>query len=222
MRVVVSPDKVVPPEGLWLYLIDTRRALLGGALSEGGNVFAWLRRTFRLPAIAELEAEMLAIAPASHGLTVLPMLAGERSPGWHADAKMTITGLSHHSTPAEIARAALESVAFQLSHIYEQLTLALADQAPQWRLCASGSALLKSALLPQILADTLNCPLELSSNSEASARGVALLALEALGILPDLAQLAPQPQRILQPDVERHAIYSQACERQQRLYDLFF
>lgn len=222
MRVVVSPDEVVPSEGLWLYFIDNRRALLGGALSEGGNVFAWLRNTLQLPAIAELENAMLAIAPASHGLTVLPMLAGERSPGWHADAKMTITGLSLHSTPAEIARAALESVAIQLSRIYEQLTQALAGKVPRWRLCASGSALLKSALLPQILADTLNYPLELSASNEASARGVALLALEALGVLPDLTQLAPEPQRILQPDAGCHAIYSQARERQQCLYDLFF
>src|SRR5256714_3829089 len=52
MRVVVSPD-VVPSTGLWLYLLDKKRGLLGGALSEGGNVFAWLESTLKLPSLAE-------------------------------------------------------------------------------------------------------------------------------------------------------------------------
>src|SRR2546421_2842268 len=42
MRVVVPPEQVIPPMGLWLYLIDARRAVLGGALSEGGNLLTWL------------------------------------------------------------------------------------------------------------------------------------------------------------------------------------
>src|SRR5579875_434253 len=61
IRVVVPPDSVVPPQGLWLYLLDAQRGLLGGALSEGGNLFAWLEQSLRIPKLAEAEAEIAAI-----------------------------------------------------------------------------------------------------------------------------------------------------------------
>ena len=54
IRVIVAPDQVIPPPGLWLYLLDANRALLGGALSEGGNVFAWMEKTLQLPSLKEL------------------------------------------------------------------------------------------------------------------------------------------------------------------------
>ncbi|HEY3281786.1 MAG TPA: gluconokinase, partial [Armatimonadota bacterium] len=91
-----------PPWGLWAYLIDSNRYLYGGALSNGGNLAAWLRDTLRIPWGAELDAKLGALAPDGHGLTVLPFLAGERNPGWHGSARGTITGLSLHTTPAEI------------------------------------------------------------------------------------------------------------------------
>jgi gluconokinase len=72
--------------------------------------------------------------------------------------------------------------------------------------------------LRQILADTLNRPLELSASSEASARGAALLALETLHLLPNLAQLQPATTIIVQPDPARHQIYRKARARQQELY----
>jgi gluconokinase len=220
LRVVVPPEQIEPERGLWLYYVDRRRALLGGALSEGGNILAWLRRTLQLPDLSELDEQLARLEPAAHGLTVLPLLAGERSPGWHTRAGMTISGLTLHSAPIEIARAALEAVVFQLSRVYDLLVRALAVQASAPRLLASGAALLNSPLLCQILADTLNRPLELSEGNEASARGAALLALEALQILPDLAELAPEISTIVQPDPTRHAIYRAARERQQALYDL--
>jgi gluconokinase len=220
MRVVVPPDLEMLQPGLWLYAVDQHRALLGSALSEGGNMLAWLLQTLQLPDLATLDTQLAHLPPAAHGLTILPMLAGERGPGWHASAHMTIAGLTLHTTPAEIARAALEAVVFQLSRIYEQLTHALTSQIAHPRLIANGTALLNSAILPHILADTLNCPLELTEVSEASARGAALLALETLGLLPNLAQLTPNVSTIIQPDPTRHAIYAAARKKQQQLYEL--
>jgi gluconokinase len=220
MRVVVSPTQVTPADGLWLYSVNKERSLLGGALSEGGNIFAWLSQTLNLPDLEILDEQLMQMTPASHGLTILPMLAGERAPGWHLNARMTISGLTLHTTSEEIALASLEAVVFQLSRIYDQLRHALAAQVPQPRLIVNGAALLKSQTLRQILADTLQVPLELSQSSEASARGAALLALETLELLPDLAQLTPDAPVVVQPDPTRYAIYSAARERQQALYDL--
>jgi gluconokinase len=222
MRVVVSPEAVEPEQGLWLYYIDRNRALLGGALSEGGNVLAWLKSTLQVPDLDQLDQQLARMEPAAHGLTVLPQIGGERSPGWHPNAAMTITGVNLHTTPGEIARASLEAVVFQLGEIYDQLTHVLANQVAQPRLIANGGALLKFSLLRQILADTLNRPLEISESSEASARGAALLALETLKIIPDLAKLTPESSRTVQPDSARHTVYSQARERQQALYKLIF
>ncbi|MGH2447121.1 MAG: gluconokinase, partial [Chloroflexota bacterium] len=218
IRVVVPPEQGVLEQGLWLYAVDKRHALLGGALSEGGNLLAWLTNTLQLPSLRELDTQLASMKPAAHGLTILPQLAGERSPGWHSHATMTISGLTLRSTPQEIALAALEAVVFQLSQVYDQLIHALSPHITQPRLIASGGALLNSTLLRHMLADILNRPLELSKNGEASARGAALLALETLGVLPVVAQLAPEISTIVQPDPARHTIYQQARERQQALY----
>lgn len=222
MRVVVSPAQVEPEQGLWLYYIDRKRALLGGALSEGGNMLAWLKDTLQVADLEELDQQLAGMEPAAHGLTVLPQIGGERSPGWHPHAAMTISGITLHTTSTEIVRASLEAVIFQIGQIYDQLMHVLASQAPQPRLIANGGALLKSSLLCQLLADALNRPLELSASSEASARGAALLALEALHILPDLAQLTPETSSTIQPDAARHKIYGKARERQQAFYEMIF
>ena len=55
MRVVIDPDLARMPPGLWLYRVDGRRGLLGGATTEGGNLFGWLRDTLTLPGADELE-----------------------------------------------------------------------------------------------------------------------------------------------------------------------
>jgi len=223
MRVVVAPEQIEPEQGLWLYFIDRKRALLGGALSEGGNVLAWLKDTFQIADLEKLDRQLASLEPAAHGLTVLPQIGGERSPGWHPHAAMTISGINLHTTAHEIVRASLEAVIFQIGQIYDQLTHVLrSQQIEQPRLIANGGALLRSSLLCQILADSLNRPLELSASSEASARGAALLALETLKILPDLTQLTPATSQIVQPDAARHKIYEQARARQQSFYRKIF
>src|SRR5262249_22508837 len=69
---VVRPTVPEVPAGLWCYRVDRRRALLGGATSEGGNVYAWLRETLNLGAPNAIEQALAAQLPDGHGLTVLP------------------------------------------------------------------------------------------------------------------------------------------------------
>jgi gluconokinase len=217
MRVVVTPD-VVPSKGLWLYLLDQKRGLLGGALSEGGNVFAWLASTLKLPPLAEVEPLVAALPPDGHGLTILPLLAGERSPGWHSEACMTITGINSHTSPITLLRASLESLAYQLAEVYDQLNTALEQQEIAPTLIGSGGAMLSSRTLQEIVADTLNAPLYPLLQREASARGAALLALEALGIIHDIAHVPVELEAPVLPDEPRHAIYENAANRQRNLY----
>ena len=89
---VALADVPEVPAGLWCYRIDRRRALLGGATSEGGNVYAWMQQTLKLGEPDAVEQALAALPPDGHSLTVLPFLAGERSPGWAGDVRATISG----------------------------------------------------------------------------------------------------------------------------------
>jgi gluconokinase len=220
IRAVVSPEQAVVPMGLWIYLIDSNRAVLGGALSEGGNLLNWMEQVLKVPALTEDESQVAALPPDGHGITILPFITGERSLGWHADAPMTISGLHGQTSPLELLRAGMESLAYQLAALYSAVCQALQVDQQTQKLVGSGGALLGSPTLAQIVADALGVSLYPSLNHEASARGVALLALETLGRVPDAALMPSELRSPLMPDMGRHAIYQQARERQHRLYRL--
>jgi len=217
MRVLGEVGKVTIPWGLFGYRADRRRWVIGGALSNGGNLLEWLRSTLQTGSPEEIERGLLALEPDAHGLTILPFLAGERSPGWAAEARAAIVGLRLHTRPMEIMRAGLEAVAYRFALIY-QLLKPLIPEAHE--IIASGGALLRSPAWIGIMADVLGHPLTASTEAEASSRGAALLALEALGALPDLREAPFSFGRTYLPDPDRHERYQRALERQRELYDL--
>jgi len=215
LRAVLSHAPEHLPSGLWCYRVDGKRSLLGGALSEGGSVFAWMKDTLNLGAYPDLEKALAAAEPDSHGLTVLPFLAGERAPGWAGQARAAIQGLSLATTPLEIIRAAMESVAYRLFLVFELLR-PLVPGEPQ--VVASGGALLGSPAWLQIVTDVLGRAVSVCGVAEATSRGAALLALEALGAIKNLEEV---PHFILpgcEPVPQRHARYRLAIERQEELY----
>jgi len=168
--------------------------------------------------LKEAEPFAAALAADSHELTILPFISGERSLGWHSEARLTITGISRDSSPAAILRAGYESLAYRLLALHERLCDTLQNEADQHKLQASGGVLLGSSLMKSILADMLSIPIYPSQEHEASARGAALLALEALEVLPDLALVAPMLLEPMLPDGARGETYRRAAGRQQRLY----
>lgn len=216
MRAVVDGPVGHLPSGLWCYRVDGRRSLPGGALSEGGGLFAWMKNILQLGDPAQLETGLAAMEPDGHGLTVLPFLAGERSPGYAGHARGTLHGLSEATTAQEILRAGLESVAYRIALVLESLRRLLPGD-PQ--IVASGGALLSSPLWLQIMTDVLNRSIAVSEVKEASGRGAALMALEALGVLPDLAKAPDFIGEVRYPDERRHERYQEAMERQKRLYE---
>jgi gluconokinase len=213
MRVLWKADSVEIPDGPWCYRADEKRFVMGGALSDGGNLVGWLRNTLRLP--QETEELLAEIKPDSHGLTFLPLLAGERGPGWADEANGTIAGLSMSSTPVEILRAAMEAVALRFALIAEIIEAAFPGEK---QVVATGGGLLHSPTWTGIMADALGRPVTTSGVQEASSRGAALLALEKLGELEIEESEAPLGETF-EPDPERQAIYSEALERQRRLYE---
>jgi gluconokinase len=215
LRVVLSRAPEHLPSGLWCYRVDGKRSLLGGALSEGGSVFAWMKDTLNLGVYPDLEKNLAAAEPDSHGLTLLPFLAGERAPGWAGQARASIQGLSLATTPLEILRAAMEAVAYRLFLVFELLR-PLVSGEPQ--VVASGGALLGSPAWLQIVTDVLGRPVGVCGVAEATSRGAALLALEAIGAIKDLEEIPHFIKPGCQPNPHRHARYQQAIERQRELY----
>src|SRR5437667_200166 len=126
----MTTDSSPPPRGLWRYRLDRRVALVGGALSEGGNLLRWCREVLRLPDGAATEAAVAALPATTHGLTVLPFIAGERAPGWRGDRRASITGLGLDTTAAHIMRAMLEAVVSRY-HVAmdDSLTVKIFDDA---------------------------------------------------------------------------------------------
>jgi gluconokinase len=208
MRVVVSGTPEQTPDGLFVYRIDSGRSLVGGALSNAGNLYAWLNKVLQTGDEAALQQSVAQIAPDSHGLTILPFLAGERAPGWNASAKAVFMGMTFDTRPEHLVRAALEAVAYRFYQIYRRLQPLLPDEVV---FIANGAGLVNSPVWMQIMADVLGAPVYPSAQAEATIRGTALLAMDV--------DLPPQLGKGCTPDNERHAIYMRAAERQQALYD---
>lgn len=217
MRVIYEHHRIHIPRGLWTYRLDRRRFVVGGALSEGGGLFAWLADLCGVEPDAELDAQLAAAEPDGHGLTILPFAAGERSPGWSTHARAAIVGMTLNTRPVDILRAALESVAYRFTLIAELLPVFVPDDA---EIVASGGALLRSQAWAQIMSDVLGRSIQISAEEEASSRGAALMALEAIGLIRELAAVPAERGPVLEPDSDRHERYQRAIDRQRRLYEI--
>ena len=212
LRVIKAIEHL--PRGLWRYLVCADMPLVGGATSEGGNVYQWVMDD--LLREAETLNAALAQRPADdHRLTVLPLLAGERSPGWQPNASGTIHGIRRNTSRLDILQAHLEAVALRLSLIYDLL------KSEGATVMAGGGALEASAVWTQMIANAFDSPLQLLAESEITARGVALMLLRSLDGIA-LTDQAPPISSVVQPDPESVARMKAARERQVDLYQRLY
>jgi gluconokinase len=216
MRVCWPAERVNIPKGLWCYRANRRYALIGGALSNAGDVYAWCKRVLRLDDDDEvIESKLAAMNADDHGLTALPFFSGERSTGWHSEARATFTGLNLSADPIEILRALLESVCYRFAAIYERLK---AEAPGDTKIIASGGGILNSPVWTQMMADVIGVPVVASAVSEASSRGAAMLALEAFGQVERLDALETPLGEVFEPNAEKRERYALGRRRQESLY----
>jgi gluconokinase len=216
MRVCWPATTVRVPEGLWCYRASRRYAVIGGALSNGGDVYAWSQQTLKLEQ-TNLEEKLAALTADAHGLTVLPFFSGERSTGWHSHARAAVIGLSLNTEPVEILRAALEAVCYRFAAIYERLKKEVPEAA---RIVASGGGILHSAVWTQMMADVIGVPVIASAVPEASSRGAALMALKSLGLITDYSDAPATFGAIFEPEAASHTRYRSGRERHEKFYEL--
>jgi gluconokinase len=216
LRVLREDAAPVVPDGLWCYRLDARRTVAGRALSNGGSVFAWLHRTLRLPLPAELEARLAEMAPASHGLRVVPRLLAERPPRPSGPETAVMAGMTAATGPVEMARAWLEAAAFAMADALDAVEAAF---GPADEVVGGGGALHASRAWARIVADALGRPVRLSPHPESTLRGAALLALERLGAIGDAVAFAASADadpdgggagERMEPDPAAHEIYRAA------------
>lgn len=202
------------PLGLWCYRIDRKRVVVGGALSDGGGLYSWLRENLRLP--NNIEAEIAKRRPACHGLTFLPFLAGERSTGYNENAAGAIHGLKSSTDAIDILQAAIESVAYRFTDILSQIKTVTTIR----KIIASGGALRESPVWTQIIADVLGRDISLPDTHEASLRGACLLALETIGKIENIETFPAREVRTIMADQDLSKLHGRARERHTELYKL--
>ena len=174
MRVVLDKIPRRIPQGLWCYHVDRQRVIVGGALSDGGNLYALIKQRFGLK--GDLESELVR-RETPDGLVVIPFFHGERSTGYDENARGAIIGMTAEHDGIDVLRAAMEGVAFRLADIYERLS-AVTDIT---EIVSSGGALRQSPTWTQIIADTLGHDLTINDTEESALRGAVLLAAQTTG-----------------------------------------
>ena len=164
---------------------------LEGSVFVGGAVVQWLRDGLHaIPNSGEVQALAQSV-PDSGGVIVVPAFTGLGAPYWKPDARGTITGLTRGSTVAHIARAALESIAYQSA----ALLLAMSRDAVQAgsasvaELRVDGGACVND-LLMQFQADLLGIPVVRPAVTETTALGAAYLAGLATGVYKSTDELS--------------------------------
>ncbi len=183
-----------------------------GTMQSAGGARAWLTR-----ALGEIDDEAIAqVEPGCRGLLFLPYLIGERSPWWNPKARAAFVGLTMNHGPAEMYRAVLEGVAFNLRLILDALSSHQPIRA--LRLIGGGA---RSAIWPRILADVLGRPLEmLEMTAEATSWGAAVAGGVGVGLYADwrIAKDHARVIAVIEPDPQRAGEYAERCQVFVRTY----
>jgi glycerol kinase len=154
-------------------------------------VVQWLRDGLRaIPSSGEVQA-LAESVPDAGGVMVVPAFTGLGAPYWKPDARGTITGLTRGSTLAHIARAALESIAFQSAALLQAMNRDAVDAGGTAvaELRVDGGACIND-LLMQFQADLLGIPVVRPAVTETTALGAAYLAGLATGVYQSTDELS--------------------------------
>src|SRR5262245_23487206 len=158
-----------------------------GSIFIAGAAIKWLRDGLRVIRDAGDTAALAAQVPDSHGVYLVPAFVGLGAPHWRPDARGLICGLTLDATEAHLARAALESVAFQTL----DLTAAMAaDGTRRAAAIRVDGGMAANDWFCQFLADVVGARVERPTQIETTALGAAYLAGLATGVWPDLKAVA--------------------------------
>lgn len=186
LRVITDHPVIDPQERLFCYHVDQDHWIIGGPLNNGGDVFQWAVENLvdgaheKLVQAYNRANQVIAKTPAgAHGLFFLPFLGGERAPLWDANARGSFIGLSELHTRADMLRAVMEGICFNIGSVFATLT---AEIGQPYRIMATGG-FARSAVWRQMLTDILDCPIAIPESFESGCLGAFTMAMESLGLI---------------------------------------
>jgi glycerol kinase len=191
---------------------------LEGSIFIGGAVVQWLRDNLKLIGSSAEVEELAASVPDSGGVVLVPAFVGLGAPHWDPHAGGMLIGLRRDTSPGHIARAALESIAFQVADVLEAVQSETGT--PLGALRVDGGAAVND-LMMQFQADVLGVPVVRPRVTETTALGAAYLAGLATGFWATPAVLRArregdvrfEPRMAAADRTERRARWQRAVER---------
>lgn len=162
---------------------------LEGSIFIAGAAVQWLRDGARMIDRAARSGELAAKADPTQSVYLVPAFVGLGAPHWDAEARGAMFGLTRNSGPAEFARAALESVAFQTRDLLDAMKKDWKGGAARTVLRVDGG-MVASDWTMQCLADILDSPVDRPTVLETTALGAAWLAGSKAGVWPKMKDFA--------------------------------
>ncbi|MCC2602669.1 glycerol kinase [Sphingopyxis yananensis] len=162
---------------------DTRHYAMEGSVFAAGSLIKWLRDGLGLLANAAESEALARSVPDNGGVYLVPALSGLGAPHWRPTAQGAISGLSFSTSKAHVARAALESMAYQMRDLKD----AFAADGMKWKELRIDGGMAANDWMAQDLADILNLTVERPDMIESTALGAAMLAATGARLYLNLA-----------------------------------
>jgi glycerol kinase len=160
---------------------------LEGSIFIGGAVVQWLRDGLRMIQQAADSEKLATSIPSNEGVYFVPAFVGLGAPYWDMYARGAILGITRGTTQAHIARAALESIAYQTRDVLECMEEDSGMELKELRVDGGAAT---NEFLMQFQADLLGVPVVIQETTETTALGAAYLAGLAVGFWEDQRQIA--------------------------------
>lgn len=214
VRVITDHPVIDPHRRLFCYAVDNHSWVVGGPLNSGGDVYQWAVKHLVTPsAVANeqvdpytLASRVISDVPAgAHGLLFLPFLGGERAPLWDANARGSFFGLNNLHTRADMLRAVMEGINMNIATVFK----AVCDLVGQPKSITATGGFARSRVWRQMLADVLNCPVDIPESFESGCLGAVTMAMRSLNLVNSyqVVQNFIGEEDTYRPDLATVAIY---------------
>ena len=189
--------------------LDSTIYALEGNINVTGAAVQWLADFVGLEGPAAVAA-LAERTPSTEGIYLVPAFVGLGAPHWDDQARGLVSGLTRGSSLGQLARAAIESIAYQVRDVFDAMQAASGGSL---RLLMADGGVTRNAQLMQFQADILGVPVQRNNTAELSAMGAAYLAGLATGVWASTADVTALPR-----SVDRFEPTMSAAERE-RLHD---
>lgn len=171
---------------------------LEGSVFMAGAIVQWLRDGLGIIQHSSDVEKLACQVQDSDGVVLVPAFTGLGAPHWDSNARALLCGMSRGTNKAHIARAALESIAFQVSDVLNAMQADISQPLKELRVDGGAS---QNDMLMQFQADMLNVPVLRPKMLESTAWGAAAMAGLKMGVFSDVSEIAEswQLDRVFEP-----------------------